>query len=80
MGKIARQNDDHLLRNITFEDGTFNLREYFGKRTVGKPRLQWTTYVHNLAFNVTNGNTKELKHVLANGNAWKSAVKKLTVG
>ena len=76
-GKISNMGPDSLLRKITFDGDGVMSKDWHPRRRVGRPRLQWTTCVYALAYDIA-GDPAALADMLQNigGGRWRNAVKK----
>ena len=72
-GKIARMGPGELMRDVTFCPGSLRSATERYVRKVGRPRLEWTNGVHSMA-QIAAGGALMLDAVIADENAWRSAV------
>ena len=72
-GKVARMPDGSMTRDSTFCPGTLRpaVDRYIRKR--GRPRLNWTTEVGNVAL-AAAGSIQQLAEKISTATAWRQCV------
>ena len=77
-GKLARDRPGALPRQMVFEEGrTYNIlpRKWNISRKQGRPRLQWTHYMHARALSLEGDSPDRLQSLLRGPPAsWEAAV------
>ena len=76
-GKLARDAPKSLPKAMVFESCQPNQvtpRRWNTRRSRGRPRLQWTTYLHAQALAVAGGDSDKLQTIVQNTSEWHSAV------
>ena len=78
LGKIARQHEGNVLRNIVFQESSTDLRPLLGRRRKGRPRKTWATELHAVSKRIALREQQNLEDLWANSatarEVWKQAV------
>ena len=77
-GKLARDSANSLPRQMVFEAGQTHSclpRDWKSRRSRGRPRIQWTTYLHAEALAVAGNDPGTLQALLHNPSDWHAAVR-----
>ena len=72
-GKVARQTDANLMRQVTFSPGTLQPAVERFVRKVGRPRTNWTTEVGKVALKAAGG-LEQLQRTLFEESLWRNVV------
>ena len=72
-GRVARQSDGHLMRDVTFCPGALRPATDRYVRKVGRPRLDWATEVGKLALAAAGG-LQQLDSAIGDPSAWSGLV------
>ena len=75
-GQIASAPSRDLLRRITFEDGTINVKDWGFPRRVGRPCLRWREATFAMALSVANYDQETLSAMVSEPDTWKAAVRR----
>jgi len=76
-GRIALMQEDTLMRKVTFEPGSFDVRRRIGARRRGRPRQTWTPCVRAHAVAAAGGEdelTRMMENTAGGRAAWSKAI------
>jgi hypothetical protein len=72
-GRVARQDDEGLMRQATFCPGSLQPATERYVRKQGRPRLEWTSAVYKLALQAAGG-MQQLQDHIGNERSWRNVV------